>query len=905
MPGVNHFTRLSSALPMGEGVVFLVGAGVSINSPACLPSGWTFLKALINGVAPTGDIRDKILELCTEPWNRKTKQALSKHNLLDILRFEQVIGIVAESVDPYLNILRIFDASNRPNENHQLLASLAEEGHYIFTTNFDGLLETALSSTRLRSVVTARDYSLARSDKIAPDKAVFKLHGSWRDRNGRLRSDSIQATVERVAKKEIHGNLVSPAIAFFREVLRKRHLVIVGYSGWDDFDIVEALLTTDSDKMLVWVDHSQHDGVTATTAEELFDELDNDWSRPRSKAALNIVRMLQNGTRKPKNLMLMEASTTAYLRSMIAKAHVRPTEIHKYDKQIHPDEFVRRWKFQVAPYKAQHWYLCGKFFNRMGRWDSAATCFRKAVVMARGNFSLKSTEKASLSMLAAIDCDMGRTRKAERVLRRLLPYHAATGNTTEYCDTLHSIAVCAYSYGDDASAFSLAKQALRYARKHNYAYGIASISNFVGGIHATYARFSAAQACFEDALLISRRLGDLRGLAAVLTNLGDLLVSDKRYLQASWKLLEALDYYRKLNDYQGQSITLSKFGMLYHAAGAAQRAQSVFREQLRIDEIRGDLIGQTLAHLNLALVADDTKSALSELNKAETIGMKLDDKRLESRILKGRGRAFMEAGKWSEGAICFRKSLRLQKRIGYDPDGLFTFFHLAECLQKLNRKEDVLRLMDTAFSEAKSRRQNVVGWLFRLRKALILKEQGRLQECIELLRRCHRSARCRGDTEMSCQSDLNMALIESADGRYMIARRRVLRQLDERLRAKDREQLGYCLHALGQVSEKEDYIDIAARSYLIEQFVWSDPFLDSHRENEEEAKANLARIRKLVTEGALQRLDQQKRRLCKAAEAERLANTVSPDWLPRCVVCAVRQFAARVPQARKRMKVRK
>ncbi len=888
-----HFARFHPHLLSGEKVAFLVGSGISIDSPACLPSGRTFLKALISGISPNNDVRDKILDLCTEPWRRKSVHALSKHNLLDILRFEQIVGIVAESVDPYLNVLRLFDAENRPNENHRLLASLAKQGHYIFTTNFDGLLETAMPNARLRSVITAEDYSLARRGRVSPDKSVFKLHGSWRDSSGRLRSDSIKATIERVAKNGICRNSGSSSLRFFREVLRKHHLVIVGYSGWDDFDVIETLLTTDSDKTLVWVDHSKHDEANVMNAKKLFDELDDDWSRPRSKAALNLVKIFQNGIRKPEKLILMEASTTPYLRSLIGKVQIRPAKVQKQDRHIRPDEFIRRWRFQVAPYKAQHWYLCGKFFNMMGRWDSAAACFRKSVSASRGESSLEPTKKAALSLLAAIDCDMGRIMRAERAFRILLPHYAAIGNATKYCDTLHSLAICAHNRGDDRSALLTARRALHYARAKQYKYGIASISNFIGGIHATRAFFSASRDCFENSIKISRSLGDLRGLAAVLSNLGDQLISEKRYLQASRTLLEALNNYRKLNDYQGQSITQNKFGMLYAAVGDTKRAKRAFREQLHIDDIRGDFAGQAIAHLNLALVADNKKEALIELEEAESVGTKIDDKRFESRILKGRGRVLVGRHHWFEAANYFRKSLRLQKKIGYDPDGLSTFFHLAECLQELGEERYVPRLLDTAFSQAKNAGQHGVAWYFRLEKALILKDHGCVQECLDLLHRCFRSGYLRGDFELACQSALNIALIDCDDGRCVNAQRRVLRQLVECLRIKDREQLGCCLYALGQVFEKQDYIEIASQSYLLEQFVWSDPLFGTHKKDEEKAKANFARTCTLVPQRVSRWLDRQKRNLSAILEGERLKNSISPDWLPQCIVRSVRKLAAR------------
>jgi hypothetical protein len=42
---------------------------------------------------------------------------------------------------------------------------------------------------------------------------------------------------------------------FLEQVLRRWNLLVVGYSGSDDFDIVSTIAGTESTKRLLWVDH--------------------------------------------------------------------------------------------------------------------------------------------------------------------------------------------------------------------------------------------------------------------------------------------------------------------------------------------------------------------------------------------------------------------------------------------------------------------------------------------------------------------------------------------------------------------------------------------------------------------------------------------------------------------------
>lgn len=90
--------------------------------------------------------------------------------------------IITENIDPNLEILEIYEKCQNFNLIHLFLAHCAANENFIYTTNFDSLIEIAFISDKsiskeLKPVITYEDWSdlnLLTSSKAR----VFKLHGS-------------------------------------------------------------------------------------------------------------------------------------------------------------------------------------------------------------------------------------------------------------------------------------------------------------------------------------------------------------------------------------------------------------------------------------------------------------------------------------------------------------------------------------------------------------------------------------------------------------------------------------------------------------------------------------------------------------------------------------------------------
>ncbi|MGD8778064.1 MAG: hypothetical protein PVH88_03795 [Ignavibacteria bacterium] len=80
--------------------------------------------------------------------------------------------ILHDSVDPNLDILNCLADCNVPNINHYVLASLIKQGHKVFTTNFDMLIEFACKNLDIDYFAFITDNEFK---KYSPDKHPYPI----------------------------------------------------------------------------------------------------------------------------------------------------------------------------------------------------------------------------------------------------------------------------------------------------------------------------------------------------------------------------------------------------------------------------------------------------------------------------------------------------------------------------------------------------------------------------------------------------------------------------------------------------------------------------------------------------------------------------------------------------------
>jgi len=282
--------KLSDIFQKKEKYVFLVGAGISMDPPSSLPSATT--------------ITNKLIELCAP------KEEREKLTGLDLLRYETIVEKVKKFFDNDLEFLDFFDLNSEPNDIHLFLARAIIEGHFVMTTNFDYFIERSLQRLlpdsdhkNIIPVITKKDFKIYSNpnELFAKGKyLIYKIHGSKKNIiTQQATKESLITTISALGKDRDPRETF--AIESFKKpavfnLMKNRTLVVLGYSGSDDFDIEPIMKESGHFKKLIWIDHAKNSEPiifeTTLTIKERLTEIDsilNDIAKIRRIPVIKLV----------------------------------------------------------------------------------------------------------------------------------------------------------------------------------------------------------------------------------------------------------------------------------------------------------------------------------------------------------------------------------------------------------------------------------------------------------------------------------------------------------------------------------------------------------------------------------------------------------------------------------------
>jgi tetratricopeptide (TPR) repeat protein len=221
-------------------LTFFVGAGISHAPPSKLPLFKELNKEIIRSA--TSDMPDED----------------DYETLSDNIRPEIVLRILTDILPQELMYKLLWSLEKimtkvEPNPNHLLLAQALKQGGWVFTTNYDNLIEKACRNINLdvekRKCYRDEDFDEFKERYLdvrnIPGGYLFKLHGSIED------PKSILATLKRIGK-----GLAGSKNAILKYFFQNFNFCFMGYSCRDDFDILPTLLDTPSEKGICWFQHA-------------------------------------------------------------------------------------------------------------------------------------------------------------------------------------------------------------------------------------------------------------------------------------------------------------------------------------------------------------------------------------------------------------------------------------------------------------------------------------------------------------------------------------------------------------------------------------------------------------------------------------------------------------------------
>ncbi|MFX0061612.1 MAG: tetratricopeptide repeat protein [Candidatus Hermodarchaeota archaeon] len=535
---------------------FLVGAGISMENPS--------------GLASARELGTNMLKLCVP--SEEVNGILQLENL----RYEFIVELIQKYFDPELKIMNYFEQFKSPNILHLFLANATRNGSYVITTNFDYLIEYALieiigDKTQIVPVITRQDFINNSDPQLLLDDGkypIFKLHGSKRNIiTNEETANSVITTISALGRDREEGETFAiepykkPAVY---NVLKDRTLVVMGYSGSDDFDIGPTLKELHGLSKLIWIDHSPKKELEISTID--IEKLDFD--HPGQIDSL-LAQMYLQSKKQDKTLEIYKINiNTAFLVENILwnlffEAVEKPL-LEEVTDSVDSAKWIQN--VLVVENIGLKYMLASDLYFTLSQFNDSLRCSEKGVEMA----DQKNDQKLKMNFL-------------------------------------NKIGLIYRDRGNFKDAMEHLNQALKIAEQLDDYDGKASNLCDIGMIYHDHQRYEEALERYEKALKMAEQNDDLPRKSTYLNNIAAIYYAQKKYQ-------DALDYYKqsfkiteKQGDLTGKALRLNNIGMVYHGQYKYQEAIQYYNQALEISELLGDLFKKASYLNNIGMIHQDQK----------------------------------------------------------------------------------------------------------------------------------------------------------------------------------------------------------------------------------------------------------------------------------------------------------
>jgi hypothetical protein len=219
-----------------EELTVLFGSGISLSPPTNIPTVYRFISDITNELNVKKENKKQVLDRF---WNNEIQP-----------RFEILIDEIKKYIDNDLKISRIF-SSNDFNINHLFIKSLMDKGATGITTNFDRCIENTYLKNDNLYTISFNGIDLDKGH-LHEKYNLIKPHGCIG--NG---SENLIINISSLAKAS-SGFINYPNWKkVIKNTLDTKHILVLGYSGSDDFDI-NPIINESIPKQILWLKHKSN-----------------------------------------------------------------------------------------------------------------------------------------------------------------------------------------------------------------------------------------------------------------------------------------------------------------------------------------------------------------------------------------------------------------------------------------------------------------------------------------------------------------------------------------------------------------------------------------------------------------------------------------------------------------------
>ncbi|MFX1574720.1 MAG: tetratricopeptide repeat protein [Promethearchaeota archaeon] len=685
---VENNLTLKELLEEGQNFNIIAGAGCSVGEPSNLPTSNKMMEEIINFTCAKSEIE----------------------NILKIegLRFEILLEIIRSLLDNELKILEYLEECDKPNNIHFFLAEMILRGYNVITTNFDFLIEHAIIQSNkindsIISVITENDYRRFENIieyKNSGKKFLFKIHGATKDLLAdRDTKDYFLTLIKKIGSYKSEFNLffVEPYKGvLFNKLFNKSTIILIGYSGENDFDIVPILKRYHKMKRIIWINHIENDGDKEKIVqifknrEEITKDLDSldkllkDIKNQNPN--IELFRIDTNVRRLLKNFLNIEpkvdiSNFSVKFQDWLLKNIDIPTFMIKYliphviyfNFERYDDSFrcgIRALENIDEISDKSHKQLIlnniGWIYYKMGNYSEAIEHFEEAVTIAH-ELGYKDKELVYLSNLGEINERIRNFPLAIQKYKEAMEIAEHTGNLMEKLRITNSVIELYEELQNYSEALSYSEDAIKISEKLGDLKKKAILLNSIGLIHFKQNNLNLALDFFQQSEKIFRRLNDIENLTKCLNNIGAIFQNFNDFSIALDKFEEALEYDEKLNNREEKARHLGKIGEVYFDQNDHVKALNYFRDAIEITkelkEIRDEMkfynwIGKTYYYLR------EYTNALNSYRNGLKIAEKLNDLSIKADFLNNIAGCYYMQLNYKESFRYAQESLLILKLIG-------------------------------------------------------------------------------------------------------------------------------------------------------------------------------------------------------------------------------------------------
>lgn len=222
---------ISMAEGMGTYALFL-GSGIS--AEAGIPTGTDIFKdsikllyKLVNGVKETDE--DKINE-----WHENSQ--------FKDFTYSEILEKLCLTKEERRKFLEKYFIGKKPSGSHYIIADMVKNGFIkvIVTTNFDRLIEDALTNKNVPFTIISSDGELETSHPREHSNCwILKLHGDYKRLNIKNTKKELEKLETKIEKE-------------FHDIINRYGIITIGYSGSDE-GVMSVFERRDSKYMLYWL----------------------------------------------------------------------------------------------------------------------------------------------------------------------------------------------------------------------------------------------------------------------------------------------------------------------------------------------------------------------------------------------------------------------------------------------------------------------------------------------------------------------------------------------------------------------------------------------------------------------------------------------------------------------------